>query len=181
MAKIFLVRHGEASGTYTEDPDPGLSDKGEAQALSMKRFFIDQLPLKVYSSPLKRAYETAKLVTGNRVEIFEEPRISEIPSNTQDLEKRSVWLRKVIERDWDKQPKKLKLWKKQVVSFLESQTENTMVFTHFIAINAVVGHLTNSLSVVVCRPNNCSITILEVSNQKLQLLSLPDEASTFIN
>ena len=115
MAKIFLVRHGEASGAYTEDPDPGLSDKGEAQALSIKRFFIDQLPLKVYSSPLKRAYETAKLVTGNSVEIFKEPRMSEIPSNTQDLEKRGVWLQKVIERDWDKQPKKLKLWKKQVV------------------------------------------------------------------
>ncbi|MDC2963896.1 histidine phosphatase family protein [Gammaproteobacteria bacterium] len=181
MAKIFLVRHGEASGAYTEDPDPGLSDRGEAQALSIKRFFIDRSPLKVYSSPLKRAYETAKLVTGDSAKIFEEPRMSEIPSDTQDLEKRGVWLRKVIERDWDKQPEKLKFWKKQVISFLESQTENTMIFTHFIAINAVVGHLTNSLSVVVCKPNNCSITILEVSNQKLQLISLPEEASTFIN
>jgi len=181
MAKIFLVRHGEASGAYTEDPDPGLSVKGEAQALSIQRFFKDRSPLKVYSSPLKRAYETAKIVTGNSVKIFEESRMSEIPSDTQDLEKRGVWLRKVIERDWDKQPEKLKLWKKQIISFLESQTENTMIFTHFIAINAVVGHLTNSLSVVVCKPNNCSITVLEVSNQKLRLLSLPDEASTFIN
>ena len=181
MAKIFLVRHGEASGTYTEDPDPGLSGKGEAQALSIKRFFMDQLPLKVYSSPLKRAYETAKLVTGNSVEIFEEPRMSEIPSNTQELSERGTWLKELIGRNWDKQPERLTAWRNQIISFLESQTENTIVFTHFIAINAVVGHLTNSLSVVVCKPDNCSITVLEVSDQKLQLLSLPDEAETLIN
>ena len=181
MTKIFLIRHGEASGTYTEDADPGLSDQGKAQALSLRPFFVNQSPLKVYSSPLRRASETAKLVAGNTAKIFEEPRMSEIPSNTRELKKRGTWLEEVIGRNWDKQPKRLTVWRDQIISFLESQTENTIVFTHFIAINAVVGHLTNSLSVVVCKPNNCSITVLEVSDQKLQLLSLPDEADTLIN
>ena len=181
MTKIFLIRHGEASGTYTEDADPGLSDKGRAQAMSLRPFFANQSPLKIYSSPLRRASETAKLVAGNTAKIFEEPRMSEIPSNTQELKERGTWLKEVIGRNWDKQPKRLTVWRNQIISFLESQTENTIVFTHFIAINAVVGHLTNSLSVVVCKPNNCSITVLEVSDQKLQLLSLPDEADTLIN
>ena len=181
MTKLFLIRHGEAAGAYTEDTDPGLSDKGKAQALSLRPFFANQSPIKVYSSPLRRAYETAILVAGNGAKIFEEARMSEIPSNTRDLKKRGKWLKEVIGRNWDKQPKRLTVWRNQIISFLESQTENTIVFTHFIAINAVVGHLTNSLSVVVCRPNNCSITVLEVSDQKLQLLSLPDEANTFIN
>ena len=181
MPKIFLVRHGEASGAYTEDADPGLSDKGRAQAISLRSFFANQSPLKVYSSPLRRAYETAKLVVGKSARVFEEPRMSEIPSSDRELKKRDTWLKEVIGRNWDKQPKRLMVWRNQIISFLESQTENTIVFTHFIAINAVVGYLTNSLSVVVCKPNNCSITVLEVSGQKLQLLYLPDEASTFIN
>ena len=181
MKKIFLIRHGEASGAYTEDADPGLSDKGKTQALALRPFFANQSPLKIYSSPLKRASETAKLVAGNTAKIFEEPRVSEIPSNTQELSERGTWLKEVIGRNWDKQPKILTAWRNQIISFLESQTENTIVFTHFIAINAVVGHLTNSLSVVVCKPDNCSITVLEVSDQKLQLLSLPDEAETLIN
>ena len=181
MTKIFLIRHGEASGTYTEDADPGLSDKGKAQALSLRSFFANQSPLKVYSSPLRRASETAKLVAGNSAKVFEEPRMSEIPSNPRELKNRATWLQEVIGRSWDKQPKKLTAWRNKIISFLESQTENAIVFTHFIAINAVVGHLTNSLSVVVCKPNNCSITVLEVSDQKLQLLSLPDEADTLIN
>ena len=181
MTKIFLIRHGEASGAYTEDADPGLSDKGKAQAMSLRSFFANQSPLKVYSSPLRRAYETAELVAGNRTKIFEEPKMSEIPSNTRELKKRGTWLKEVIGRNWDEQPKRLTTWRDQIISFLESQTENTLVFTHFIAINAVVGHLTNSLSIVVCKPNNCSITVLEVSGQKLQLLSLPEEANTLIN
>ena len=181
MPKIFLVRHGEASAAYTEDADPGLSDKGRAQAMSLRSFFANQSPLKVYSSPLRRAYETAKLVVGNSAKVLEEPRMSEIPSSARELKKRGTWLKEVIGRNWDKQPKRLTAWRKQIISFLESQTENAIVFTHFIAINAVVGHLTNSLSVVVCKPNNCSITVLEVSGQKLQLLSLPNEAITLIN
>ena len=181
MTKIFLIRHGEASGAYTEDADPGLSDKGKTQALSLRPFFANQSPLKIYSSPLRRASETAKLVAGNSVKIFEEPRMSEIPSNTRELKKRGPWLKEVMGRNWDKQPKRLTAWRSQIISFLQSQTENTIVFTHFIAINAVVGYLTDSLSVVVCKPNNCSITVLRVSDQKLQLLSLPDEASTLIN
>ncbi len=181
MTKIFLIRHGEASRDYTEDADPGLSDKGKTQALALRPFFANQSPLKIYSSPLRRASETAKLVAGDTAKIFEEPSMSEIPSNTQELSERGTWLKEVIGRNWDKQPKRLTAWRNQIISFLESQTENTIVFTHFIAINAVVGHLTNSLSVVVCKPDNCSITVLEVSDQKLQLLSLPDESETLIN
>ena len=96
MTKIFLIRHGEASGAYTEDADPGLSDKGKTQALALRPFFANQSPLKIYSSPLRRASETAKLVAGNTAKIFEEPRMSEIPSNTQELSDRGTWLKKII-------------------------------------------------------------------------------------
>ena len=30
---IYLIRHGEAGKSWDEDPDPGLSNKGEKQSI----------------------------------------------------------------------------------------------------------------------------------------------------
>jgi broad specificity phosphatase PhoE len=53
-----------------------------------------------------------------------------------------------------------------------------VVFSHFIAINAAVGHATGDDRVVSFRPANCSITIMETGINTLTLLERGVEAIT---
>jgi broad specificity phosphatase PhoE len=52
---------------------------------------------------------------------------------------------------------------------------DTAVFTHFIAINAIVSVAANSADTIVFRPAHCSITELEVSNDGLRVVRLGHE------
>jgi broad specificity phosphatase PhoE len=60
MARLFLIRHGEPSGTWGDgDPDPGLTDLGHAQARAAADRLRLLTPKQIVSSPLRRAYETS--------------------------------------------------------------------------------------------------------------------------
>jgi len=69
MARLILIRHGEtdytSQGRYCGFSDPSLNEKGVKQseklAIRLKEARVD----KVYSSDLKRAYESAKIIFKN--------------------------------------------------------------------------------------------------------------------
>ena len=61
-----------------------------------------------------------------------------------------------------------------------SVTRDTVVVSHFIAINAAVGEATDDDRVIVFRPDNASITIIENHNQKLQLIKLGTQDETAV-
>jgi hypothetical protein len=54
------------------------------------------------------------------------------------------------------------------------------VFSHFIAINAIVGLLTKDDRVVVFKPGHASITALERVGGKLRVKELGPEAATLV-
>ena len=61
MTKLLIVRHGEASASWEESTDPGLSDLGIVQAEECANTLIKLEGIENYdlkSSPLKRAIET---------------------------------------------------------------------------------------------------------------------------
>lgn len=66
MTKLIIIRHGESMGNYTDTftgfTDMELSEKGREQARMAAAYLKDVKIDKVYSSDLKRAYETAKIV-----------------------------------------------------------------------------------------------------------------------
>ena len=73
MTRLILIRHGEtdyaSQGRYCGFSDPSLNRKGiqqsESLAIRLKEAGVD----KVYSSDLKRAYESAKIIfRGNSIE-----------------------------------------------------------------------------------------------------------------
>ncbi len=66
MTKIYLIRHGEASGNqelrYLGSTDAPLTAHGRAQAQELGASFADIPIVAVYSSPLQRAADTAAAI-----------------------------------------------------------------------------------------------------------------------
>ena len=60
--RIILIRHGEASLSWQNSRNPGLSDLGNMQARSVAEMIIGMNTenFSIISSPKKRALETAR-------------------------------------------------------------------------------------------------------------------------
>lgn len=69
MTRLILIRHGETDyslkNKYCGFSNPSLNDKGIWQAKKLADRLGDPSSVKVYSSDLKRAYETAKIIFKN--------------------------------------------------------------------------------------------------------------------
>jgi broad specificity phosphatase PhoE len=66
MMQLLLVRHGESTGNVTrqlQKHDEPLTERGQRQARELAAFLADRPDLRiVYTSPLRRAVETATLI-----------------------------------------------------------------------------------------------------------------------
>lgn len=67
MGTLFLVRHcateASSDGRYCGSLDLTLTREGQAQAQVLAAFLVERRPTSVFSSPLKRARQTAKPLT----------------------------------------------------------------------------------------------------------------------
>ena len=183
MGHVVLVRHGKAAAGFSEDLDPGLDEVGRQQA----EFMADALhlfgPLPLYTSPLRRCQETA-MALGDRwgVEATVTPSVGEVESPDPDLAARGAWLRGFMTGRWSEQPTELWAWRERVVDFLLSlEDQDSVVVSHFVAINAAVSWATNDDRVVVFAPDNCSRTELKIEGGRLEVVELGATASTHVN
>ena len=184
MALIYVVRHGRAAAGIDAHLDPGLDDLGRQQA----ELAADQLsaelpePVRILSSPLARARETARPLAerwDQRIEI--EPRVAEIPYPNTDLQERRRWLGEAMAGTWQDLGADLVDWRNALVACLTALPTDTVVFCHFIAINVAVGAAEASDDLVIFAPDNGSITVFDNASGALQLVRLGDTANTHIN
>lgn len=181
MALIYFVRHGKAAAGFSEDIDPGLSDVGRAQALAVAARLIGAVPVDLISSPMRRARETAEPV---EKALRQNPRISqavaEIPSPALDLSERGEWLRRAMRGTWaDLSPEHQK-WRQGVVDALLELPNDSIIFSHFIAINAAVTHALKDPRMVCFAPENCSVTLLDNAGGRLRVIELGEQAVTSV-
>jgi broad specificity phosphatase PhoE len=181
MTTLYLVRHGKASADWQSSLDPGLDGLGKTQAEKAAETLAPLGPLDMVSSPLARARETSIPLA----QIWEtsptiESRVSEIVSPTQALTGRAEWLRVVMGEKWTALDAELRSWRQGVVDALLSLAGDTVVFSHFIAINAAVGEAIDDDRVVHFFPDNGSITILENNGRKLTLSDLGAQLKTHV-
>lgn len=181
MARIYLVRHGKAAAGFDGHLDPGLDETGAREAREAAQVLAPLGPLALLSSPLARAMETAAPLAA----LWErdpqiEDRVAEIPSPAEDLAARSQWLRKVMAGRWADVPE-LADWRRRLVDCLHELREDTVIFSHFIAINVAVGEATADDRVVCFRPNNGSITLIETDGHALSVVELGGQADTRVN
>ncbi|MEZ5559448.1 MAG: histidine phosphatase family protein [Pseudomonadales bacterium] len=182
MPKIYLVRHGKAAAGFDGHHDPGLDALGRAQAEATARELEPIGPLAILSSPLARARETAEpLAERWQVDIAIEPRVAEIPSPTEDLQERARWLRQAMAGRWSDLGAELMAWRNALARCLLDLEQDSVVFCHYVAINAAVGFAENDDRMVLFAPDNGSITLLENAGGELRVLELGRTAQTHIN
>jgi len=182
MATIYLVRHGRAAASFTDDLDPGLDELGRAQAMAAAEILKEKTPLVLKSSPLARAQETAApLASLLDQPVSIESSVAEIPSPGISLENRGSWLQEVMQGRWSEQSADLQTWQTDLVQCLLDVKEDTVFFSHYVAINAAVAAATEDDNVLVFRPDNGSICCFDNSDGVLRLVSRGDEAVTKVN
>jgi len=182
MAKIYLVRHGQAVSGWGLEKNPGLDELGRTQAQAAAQKLVSLGPLPIISSPRARARETAMpLVKLWGMEPTIENRVGEIRFPSETPADRVRWLKEVMVDQWPNLDPDLQQWRREVIAALLSIETDTVVFTHYIAINAAMGHATEDDRVVSFSPDNASITILKTDGNKLRLVERGVESDTRVN
>ncbi len=179
MATLYLVRHGKAAAGWDADLDPGLDATGKAQAEAVAQRLAPLGPLQLVTSPMRRCRETAGFLaqTWGREPTVEKG-VSEVASPSEDLTERTAWLRGFMAGTWGEADATRQAWRMNVVRALLDLPQDTVVFTHFVAINAAVSEATGDDRVVCFRPDNCSVTILRTVMDELHVVELGQEAQT---
>lgn len=187
MARLYLIRHAEAAASWDQDPDPALSDKGRAQAEQVAGSLLEQVlsDTPILSSPMKRCQETAQAYAarvGLPVQI--EPKVTEIPSPYSALDKRMVWLREAMAGSWtdlvNAAPgdNPCRPWYDDLLACLINCRQDSVIFTHFVAINAAVAAAKGKAEVLVFTPDHVSVTIIETDGQALHVITTGQAAPT---
>jgi broad specificity phosphatase PhoE len=182
VTRLYLVRHGRAAAGWDTDPDPGLDEIGVRQASAVAARLTALGPLPVVSSPLRRCRETAAhLAEIWNVEPRIEPAVAEIPSPAGvEMADRIDWLRVAMRGAWGALGPRYVAYRDRVVSTLTAMDRDSVVFTHFVAINVAIGAAIADDSLVVRSLDNCSVTIVDVVDDALQLVESGHEADTLI-
>jgi broad specificity phosphatase PhoE len=180
MPRLVLVRHGRATGGWDDDPDPGLDELGQRQAVAVAGRLARGLPVVIVSSPLRRCRETAApLAETWSAHVAIEARVAELPSPVGvPLNDRVGWLREACSGTWAALGPRYQSYRDEVAACLLSRGEDTIVFSHFIAINAAIGAATGDDRVVIHSLDNTSCTIFEHDGVTLRLVESGAEAET---
>ena len=187
---VHLVRHGRAAAGWDADPDPGLDDLGREQAAETASRLAGLVSAgvdhDVVSSPLRRCQETA----GFLLELWGRPvdrltvveAVREIPSPAGiPMPERVEWLRRAMAGTWADLGSPYTDFRDGVLDYVRSRTRPVVVFSHFIAINAVIGACLGDDRLVIDSLDNASVTVVEVrSGGDLHLVERGRQADTLI-
>jgi broad specificity phosphatase PhoE len=175
---IYLVRHGEAAASWGNHPNPGLSELGHKQAEAAATALVGLGARSAVCSPMQRCRETAaafERLAG--VSAAVEPVVSEIetPDSVSD---RVEWLQAYMAGTWDKEGADHDAWRKKIAEVLALLPDNTAVFSHFVAINAVVSLIDQDTRTTVFKPGHCSITKVDFSGAVPRVIEYGSQAAT---
>ena len=188
LQRLYLIRHGKPASTWGEGTDdPGLDETGHAQAAAARDWLMalppGEQPARVVSSPMNRCRETAApTARALGVEAEIDPRVGEIPTpQAVRHDERSTWLQDAFAGTWSQIKGDLDYdaWRRGIAASLVTRG-GAAVFSHYVAINAVVSLLVGDDRVAAVRPDHASITVLETDGQVLTLVAKGREATTSI-
>jgi broad specificity phosphatase PhoE len=161
MTRLYLVRHGRPAQHYGVG-DASLSDFGRRQAEDAAISLAGQGALRVISSPTKRCRETAEpIAKALRQSVSIEQRISEVPA-PKGVADPAQWVREHFNREnkktWSSVDPRVNAWREDVLKAIRDIKHDSVVVTHFVVINVVMGAALQLDEMVVCAPDHASIT-----------------------
>lgn len=165
VARLHLVRHGRAAAGWDTDLDPGLDDEGRRQARETALRLSSLVPSAIVSSPLQRCRETASFLSElwPNSSIHIESRVAEIPSPPGiPMDRRVEWLRQAMAGTWSDLGDEHQSFRRGIVTYVSGLDSDTVIFSHFIAINAVIGACLGDDRIVIDSLDNASITVVDV-------------------
>ena len=71
-------------------------------------------------------------------------------------------------------------WKKGIIQSISDIERDTIIFSHFMVINCIVGWITKSKKLVTFYPDNCSITKLSKKGEEITLTEKGQELTTIV-
>ena len=95
---------------------------------------------------------------------------------------RVTWLRTAMAGTWADLGSRYTQYRDGVVEAVLGSTGDTVVFSHFVAINAVIGHCLGDDRLVIDRLDNTSVTTVEIEpvTRTARLVARGREADTLI-
>lgn len=164
MPRLHLVRHGRSEAAWADHPDPGLHLDGQAQAVAVAADLAGRLsPIPIWSSPRVRTQETAAPLAARwSTTVALSPAFDEIPSPSTDPGERNAWLSAAMVSHWADLGPAIERWRTRLLDAVREVGEDVVVFTHFVAVNAVVGAAEGRTEVMVFAPAYTSVTVVEV-------------------
>jgi broad specificity phosphatase PhoE len=182
VTRLYLVRHGRASAGWDDDPDPGLDDVGRRQSTRAAAQLAATGPFDIWTSPLRRCRETASpLAASWGVTPVVQTAVGEIPSPEGiEMGARVPWLRDAMAGTWSELGERYTAFRDGAVARVLGAISDTVVFSHFVAINAIIGAALEDDRLVIRRLDNCSVTVVDVVDGRLVLVEGGQEADTLI-
>lgn len=189
--RLFLVRHGESENnlnrSYTGQFDTELTDKGRAQAIAI-RPLLDHIHFyEVYSSDLKRAFETSQLAlpnyTAKKTPLLREfnmgsftntPFEMTTPSNLGEDIYRQIKSSNYTHFGGEDVPMVVKRATEFLKQFETEEDKNIIAFAHGGFIMSAIYSIMGEQSTLPLRRPNCMIAVFEFLNGKWMLSSWVD-------
>ncbi len=177
--RLHLIRHGDTAAPWAEEPDPGLSELGHSQAAEMARNMAPLGPLPLVCSPMRRTQETAAALVGHWQDDFRlEPRVTEIPGPAGTPEERRAWLERMLPARWPEVEPELHDWRRSVLAALGEIQQETVVVSHYVAINVAVAAARSDDRLICFSPSHCSHTVLDLKDGEIEVVALNDSADS---
>jgi broad specificity phosphatase PhoE len=184
MVMLYLVRHAKPSATWGEATDPGLDEQGQVQAEERAADLERRLKkLSLYTSPMRRCMETARpLAKRWNTDAAILSAVAEIPSPPLTPAKRGEWLSSAMSGTWqDLQasapqgaPDYL-AWRTSLLDTLYGLPHDSVIYTHYVAINVAVGCAQGHDRVLSFRPSHAAVTTLEITGSRIVVRELGEE------
>jgi broad specificity phosphatase PhoE len=182
VARLILIRHGRAAAGWDDDPDPGLDDLGRSQATAVAAALGPEAARPIVSSPLRRCRETAAPLAARwGGEPIVDAAVAEIPSpEGVPMGERVPWLQGAMGGTWTDLGPRYTSWRDNLIAGLVGIEQDTVIFSHFVAINAAIGSATGNDRLVIHHLDNCSRTVIDTDGVRLLLVRVGHEADTLI-
>ncbi|MEP6623498.1 MAG: histidine phosphatase family protein [Acidimicrobiia bacterium] len=175
--RLILVRHGEPDGPWGSDPDPGLDARGHEQANAMAEALASIGPLPIRVSPKRRTLETAAPLAARWAAApTVDAGLGELTAPPDPDPDHVTWLRRLVTGLGTDAPEVMVPFRERVLGAIRSITTDTVVVTHYLAINAIVGAATDDDRVTVFAPGHCSRTVIDSVDGVLRLVELGERA-----